>query len=216
VSKTVIFDMDGVLVDSEPFHCEAWIQAYKEIGITIDRDYYFTNICGNHGLVSSTKVLEEHGIDDDPERLNRRKEIIASSLIENKIKPATGVSELIATLKKEGYKVGLASSSSMITVSAILSTLNLKDAFAVIHAMESINKGKPNPDVYSKTAKMLDSDPQECIVIEDTRSGVIAAKRAGMKVIGILNGRNKETDLEYADIIVDSFTKITPEVLKTI
>jgi len=63
---------------------------------------------------------------------------------------------------------------------------------------------------------MLDSDPQECIVIEDTRSGVIAAKRAGMKVIGILNGRNKETDLEYADIIVDSFTKITPEVLKTI
>ena len=179
-------------------------------------DYYFTKICGNHGLVSSTKVLEEHGIDDDPERLNRRKEIIASSLIENKIKPATGVSELIATLNKDGYKIGLASSSSMITVSTILSTLNLKDAFAVIHAMESINKGKPNPDVYSKTAKMLDSDPQECIVIEDTRSGVIAAKRAGMKVIGILNGRNKETDLEYADIIVDSFTKITPEVLETI
>jgi len=212
--KTIIFDMDGVLVDSEQFHAEAWIKTYEEIGITIDYNYYFANIIGNHGLVSSTKVLEEHGVDDNPERLVRRKAEIVSNLVKDNIKPIDKIPNLVKSLHEKGYKLGLASTSSILTVSAILLTINLKECFSVIHASECVKKGKPNPDVYLKTAKMLDSLPQECVVFEDSRSGVIAAKRAGMKVIGVLNGRNKASDLEYADMVVNSFDNVTPELLE--
>lgn len=86
--------------------------------------------------------------------------------------------------------------------------------FSVIHSGESVKQGKPDPDIYLKTARMLSVDPTECVVIEDTNSGVLAAKKAGMKVIGLLNGRNTREQLQYADMIADGFADITPEKME--
>lgn len=214
--KTVIFDMDGVLVDSEPYHCKAWIKTYAEIGINIDEDYYFSKICGNHGVVSSRMVLAEFRKQAEPSTLNNRKEVIASEVIRGKIDPNPGAVALITNLKKNNYKMGLASSSLFLTVDAVLSTLNIKDHFSVIHGGESIKKGKPSPDIYLKTCSLLEAEPENCVVIEDTKSGIVAGKMAGMKVIGVLNGRNKKEDLVYADRVVDTLADVTVEMIESL
>ncbi len=217
--KTVIFDMDGVIVESEDFHCDAWIQAYQRIGIDIDRNYYFSKICGKHGLVSTRLVLEEfnHPSKDDTqfrELLVMKKDRLASDLMRNTIEPRSGVVELIKKLSAHGYTLGLGSTTSMIAVNAVLSTLNIDDKFNVVIGGEGVTVGKPHPEVYLKIARLLEEDPYHCVVIEDSKTGVTAAKSAGMKCVAILNSRNKADELQHADLVVGSFSEITPEVIE--
>lgn len=216
--KTVIFDMDGVIVESEDFHCDAWIKAYKNIGINISRDYYFSKICGKHGLVSTRLVLEEfkHPSSDAHfrELLVMKKDHLASEMMRRVIQPRKGVVELITQLSSKGYKLGLGSTTSMIAVSAVLSTLNIDDKFNVIIGGEGVKVGKPHPEVYLNIARLLEEDPYHCVVIEDSKTGITAAKSAGMKCIAILNSRNKADELQHADIVVGSFSEITPEVIE--
>src|SRR3989338_5714481 len=112
--KTIIFDMDGVLVDSDPFHCEAWIRTYQEIGIMIDREYYFSRICGQHGLVSTSMVLNDFNKEYDREELIRRKEELVCEMVADKIHPIPGAVGCISLLKKNQYPIGLSSSTSYI------------------------------------------------------------------------------------------------------
>lgn len=219
--KTVIFDMDGVIVESEDFHCDAWIYAYKNIGIDISRDYYFSKICGTHGLVSTRLVLEEfnHPSKADVqfrELLVMKKDRLASDMMRGIIPPRKGVVELITGLSTGGYKIGLGSTTSMIAVSAVLSTLNIDDKFNVIIGGEGVKVGKPHPEVYLNIARLLEEDPYHCVVIEDSKTGITAAKSAGMKCIAILNSRNKADELQHADLVVGSFSEITPEVIERV
>ena len=214
--KTIIFDMDGVLVDSEPFHCEAWISTYREIGIMIDPEYYFSRVCGQHGLVSTSMVLNDFNREYDREELIQRKEELVCEMVAGKILPLPGAVECISLLKKNQYHIGLSSSTSYLGVQAILKNIGVHNTFSIIHAGESVKKGKPNPDIYLKTAKMMDVDPPECVVVEDSSSGIISAKKAGMKVIGILNGRNSREQLQFADHIVSGFHEITLELIEKI
>lgn len=212
--KTIIFDMDGVLVDSEPFHCDAWIETYKEIGIDINKDYYFTNVCGLHGTISTARVLDDFGKEADKDALIRKKEEIVCKNVKGNIMPVTGVVKAVKGLQENNYKLALASSSSFISANSILSEIGLKEVFSVIHTGETVKKGKPYPDIYLKTAKLLGVDPSLCVVIEDTSSGVLSAKKAGMKVIGVLNGRNSCEGLKHADVIVKGFRLITPSLIE--
>ncbi len=212
--KTIIFDMDGVLVDSEPFHCKAWILAYSELGIEIDEKYYYSRICGKHGSLSTALVLQDFNVQADSDALIRRKANLVGSIVQGKVSAISGSCRLIEFLYTQNYTLGLASSSSFMGVDSILRTIDLKKYFQIIHAGEAIKNGKPHPDIYLKTAKMLDVSPEECVVIEDSSSGVLAATRAGMKVIGILNGRNSTSDLEFADKIVHGFDEITLELIE--
>ncbi len=216
MKKTVIFDMDGVLVDSEPFNCKAWIETYKEIGIHLTEEYYFSRICGQHGIVSTTMVLNEHGREEDKEHLVRRKAQHTVKLVKNNIQAVNGAVSCIQDLRKLKYKLGLATTTSFVGADAILSTIGVKNDFSVIHTSEAVKKGKPNPEVYLKTASMLEVKPENCVVIEDSKSGSLAAKKAGMKVIGILNGRNNPEELQYVDYIVKSFSEISPELIESL
>ena len=217
--KTVIFDMDGVLVDSEPLYADAWIQVYKEIGIGIDHDYYFSKICGKHGLISTRMVLEEfcrHEENIDKKNLNFRKEQISAALVKERISPMPGAVQLVSTLSAKGYKLGLSTTSLMVCASSIISHIGLDGKFRVMHAGDYVKHGKPHPEVYLITAKMLEAEPEECVVIEDSKSGMIAAKAAQMKVIGVLNGRNKREDLVIADVVVNGLKEITPELIESL
>lgn len=216
--KTIIFDMDGVIIDSEPVHCKAWIKTYQQKGITIDEDYYFTYISGKHGMDSTRLVLERHGRPFDPIQaasLILKKDRIASDLMKETIQPVQGVVDLIRQLS-ENHKLGLGSTSSMIVVNTILNKFDLEDRFNVVIGGEGVKQGKPHPEVYEKIARLLEEDPFNCVVIEDSKSGIMAAKSAGMKCIAILNSRNKKEDLVNADRIVSSFAEITPEIIETL
>ncbi len=217
--KTVIFDMDGVIVESEDFHCDAWIKTYTAIGIPIDRTYYFSKICGKHGLVSTRLVLEEfnHPSKEDVqfrELLIMKKDHLAGNMMRGTIQPRNGVVALIHQLSTGGYKLGLGSTTSMVAVNAVLSTLNIDDKFNIIIGGEGVKVGKPHPEVYLKIAHLFEEDPHHCVVIEDSKTGITAAKSAGMKCIAILNSRNSAEELQHADLIAGSFSEITPEVIE--
>lgn len=126
--KTVIFDMDGVLVDSEPFHCQAWIKTYQEIGIMINQEYYFSRICGQHGMVSTTMVLNDFNKEANNEDLIRRKEEIVSEQAVG-MQAIPGAVDFISVLRENNYTIGLASSTSHQAVKSILNSIGISNTF---------------------------------------------------------------------------------------
>ena len=162
-------------------------------------------------MISTKMVLNEFAKEADCEELIRVKEELVCEAVKDKVEAVPGVKELIGSLPG---RLGLASTTSFVGVDAILKGVGLKDYFSVIHGGDSVKKGKPEPDIYLKTARLLHSKPEDCIVFEDSRSGVLAAKRAGMYVIGVLNGRNSMDDLQYADKVIEGFVNFDKSILK--
>lgn len=211
--RYVIFDMDGVLVNSEPIYREAWIKAYKEIGINIDENYHDTKISGNHPLVSTAFVLKDFSQPVEKEvqeKLNLRKEQISYEIIaKNGIEPYSGADEFIKELHRRKAPLALASTTAMLVVRKILEIIGVKDLFSIIHTQEAVTNGKPHPEIYLKTAKILDARPIDCLVFEDSKSGVTAAKTAGMYCIGVLNGHNTSETVKEADRVITRFDELT-------
>lgn len=215
--RTIIFDMDGVIVDAEPYHCQAWIEACKEDGICIDEKYYFDKVCGNHSLISAKMLVEEFSKEHLPEDLVEKKSFCAMQVIsKEKLKPFPGVLELIKFFNKKNYQIGLVSSTAYPVINIILDKLKIKKYFSLIHGPECSQQGKPHPEPYLLAAKILSVEPWDCVVIEDSKSGVVSAKRAGAKCIAYLNGHNRRQDLGLADHITNSFFKIDEKLINKI
>lgn len=214
IKKAIIFDMDGVLVDTEDLHGDAWIKTFAEHGIHLTKEKYLEEFSGNNSNVIVKQVMEKHNRPiDNVDDIVYKKTEHAHLLIKNKLEPIPGVKELILHLYSKKYKLGLASSSGMQVVSTVLSSLGLEGKFMVVHSGEAVKQGKPNPDIYLQTAHLLEVPVEQCIVIEDSKAGIIAARSAGMKCIGILNGRNKKEDLQHANIIAERFDQITEDLI---
>ena len=181
----VIFDMDGVLIDSEPLWKIAMEQTFLEVGCNLTREdfastagmridevvaYWYQRI-GWDGY--SVKEVENKIIDR------------MIHLIEQNGKPLEGVKETLAYLKSIGMLVGLGTSSYTVLLSTVLSTLNIQDYFNFVHSAELEKFGKPHPAVYLTVAEKLGVQPTRCLVIEDSLNGIIAAKAAKMKAVCI-------------------------------
>jgi len=214
--KAIIFDMDGVIADTEEYHCKAWIETYTKYGIDIDKEYYFNKISGNHHSTSVNIVNSEFKTNIDPDTAALAKGQVAADIAQGKIKAVPFVVDFIKEMRKKGVVLGLATSSSFKFAKSVLETLGIEDSFKVIHSGECVKKGKPNPEIYLKTAKILNVKPENCVVIEDTRSGVESAKAAGMKCIGFLNGKNQKEQLAYSDFVINSFEALNQDLIKKI
>ena len=183
--KAVIFDLDGLLIDSEPLWQEAEILIFQQVNIVL-----------NNRLCLQTKGLR---IDEVVEYwyqkypwTNMSKQEIETAIVDKVIelislkgKPLPGVDTAISFVQQKVGKMGLASSSSMKIIQAALKKLNLTDIFAEVYSAESEKLGKPYPGVYLTTAEKLGVVPQTCLAIEDSLNGVLAAKAAQMKCIAI-------------------------------
>ena len=217
VKRAVIFDMDGVLLDSEDIHCNAWIKTLKEHGVHITKEQYFSEYSGSNSELIVKQALGKFSkTTDDIHGVVLKKTQNAVYLMQDSIIPLPGVQTLINALSSKNYKLGLASSSGMYIVSTVLSSFELEGKFMVVHSGEAVKIGKPNPDIYLQTARLLEESPEDCVVIEDSKSGIIAARSAGMKCIGILNGRNKPEELQHAHYIAKNFDEITEELINSI
>ena len=183
--KAVIFDMDGLLIDSEPLWQEAEILIFKKVNINL-----------THELCLQTKGLRidevvNYWYQKYPWKNLKKKEvedlIIAQviELIHLKGEPLSGVEQAVSFVQKKQVKLALASSSATIIIKAALQKLNITDIFTQIYSAESELFGKPHPGVYLTTANKLNVLPQECLAIEDSLNGVLAAKAAQMKCIAI-------------------------------
>ena len=211
--EAVIFDMDGVISDTEHLHTKANNAALEEIGITIskqERDRY-VGIPTKH---SFKKILREHNKTLDIAALMKINNEKLRKLIVEEMKPIDGAVDLINSARNAGYKTAVVSSTEIELIEFILERIGVKDRFDRIVSGSDLDNPKPAPDVFLIAAKELGIDPKECLVIEDSANGVSAAKTAGMKCIGFISPHSGNQDLGKADIIVNSLKKINIGLIK--
>lgn len=206
--QAFIFDMDGVIIDSEPLHFEVDIQVMKDFGAAITQEQ-LEKYVGMTNPEMWKLIREEY-------QLQRTVSEIIDYQLSNKIKiltaremePIDGIRELLADLKASGIPVGIASSSPPVFIQAVLDKFGLLDAFNCIVSGEEVDRGKPAPDVYLKAAELLGVEPASCMVLEDARHGIAAAKAAGMQCIGFVNPNSGNQDLTAADYVVRSIAEV--------
>lgn len=206
--KAVIWDMDGVIIDSEPLHFEIDIQTMNYLGAQITKEQLerfvgmtnpemWTIIKGEYGIAQTVIEIIEH-------QLSAK----IHALSEMDIMPIDGVKELILDLKSRNIPMGIASSSPRLFIEEVLEKFQIREYFDCIVSGEEVKQGKPAPDVYLEAAQLLGVKPHECIVIEDSRNGIKAAKAARMKCIGYVNVNSGNQDLSAADRVVQSINDI--------
>lgn len=206
--RAVIFDLDGLLTDTELLHSRAWRKTFQERGIHIsERQYADHWVRQGKGFFS---FLAERDLKLKPEELQHRKDQIFAQLVQKGLRALPGALELLEALHGR-VKLALASSARRIPVDLVLRTLGVTDYFEVIATFEDVSQAKPEPDVFLLAAKRLGVEPSECVVIEDAEKGIIAAHRAGMKSIVIPNHHTRDNDFSKATLMVNSLHEVTLE-----
>ncbi|MFP4015777.1 MAG: HAD family hydrolase [Halanaerobiales bacterium] len=212
--EAVIFDMDGVIIDSEPVHYQVNKKLYDELEIEVTDDEY-SNFIGVSNLDHWNYLKEKYNIAESVEELiGKQTSQNIKHLQGSSEEPIIGVVQLLEDLERENISIGLASSSSLRYIKAVLEKFGIDDYFSVMVSGENMDRGKPHPDIFQEAARKLEVDPENCVVIEDSRNGVMAAKKAQMKCVGFLNVNSGNQDLSLADKLVDSMKKVTVDMLK--
>lgn len=205
--KAVIFDMDGVLVDN----FKAWLEFDKkflaQFNIIPDSKYYlFVNGRSEEEVIDWVK--KRYQLNKSVEQIWQSRQDWIRKVYELGSKPALAVEDLIKKIKINGMKIGLCSGAKMWQIKIILDRFQWHNYFDVVVSAEHVGyKGKPNPEIYLHTARLLNVKSENCIVFEDAENGVTSAKNAGMKCIGYKDIRfDLPDDLSQADFIINSFT----------
>jgi HAD superfamily hydrolase (TIGR01509 family) len=212
--KAVIFDMDGVIIDSEPIESLSWEKILREYGKE--------PIINEWGLVHpvGTKafdyVMSKHGLVEDVEVIRNKKRKIYLELVLKNPNLMPGFLKLLKELTKQKIKIAVASNRYEEHVALIIEKLGVSSSFNALIGFSPDIEVKPAPDIYLKAAKALGVDPKNCIAIEDSEPGVIAAKAAGMKAIAVPNRYTIYQDFSKADKIVKSLSEITMPTLEAL
>lgn len=208
-SMGVIFDLDGVLVDTGEFHRQAWYALAEQEGFDMsDELFYSTFGMQNYQILPmlAGRPLSAEQID----YLSKWKEQRYRELIADKLVLSQPVKALIEDLKSRDFLLAIGSSAPKANLDFILNHLHIRSYFNAYVTCEDVSKSKPAPDTFLKAAEKLSLPPRRCVVVEDAVQGVEAARSAGMAVVAITATR-KRTDLAQADIIVDSLAELKAE-----
>ncbi len=213
--EAVIFDMDGLLIDSEPFWQQAEVDVFSKMGykMTVEMCQQMAGLRVGEvvkhwqALYKWVTPTQEVVIQQITDRV--------IELSQTKGKALPGAIETLKFIKKLGLKTALASSSSMKVIEALLEILKIKDEFEVIKSAEFEEYGKPHPAVFINTATELGVNPLNCLVLEDSLYGIIAAKAARMKVVAVPSESDfHKIQFRIADIKLSSLEEFTPKVLE--
>ncbi|MFA5864227.1 MAG: HAD-IA family hydrolase [Phycisphaerae bacterium] len=209
----VIFDMDGVLVDSEPFILKAAILMFTENGLKNIHPEDFLPFVGAGENRYLGGVAEKYHFPIDIERDKKRTYDIYLDIIKNHLKPLPGVHEFIHLCRQSGKKIALASSADRRKVHGNLTEIDLPtETFDAIVAGEDVIHKKPNPEIFLTAAKKLNIDPHDCLIIEDAVNGVAAAKSAGAKCLALTTSFSRE-QLNNAEWFAPNLAHAPPEAL---
>tara|TARA_B110000902_G_scaffold46407_1_gene52407 strand:+ start:4615 stop:5247 length:633 start_codon:yes stop_codon:yes gene_type:complete len=206
--EAIIFDMDGIIIDSEPLWKKAIINVMKQVGFNFTID-----MCNSTKGMRVDEVIKywktELNADFDSNKLSKDivEEVIY--LIKKEGEAIEGLEKVLKKAKSNNLKIALASSSPSLIINVVLKKLNIIDYFDVIQSAEKEDFGKPHPGVFITTAKKLNVSPVKCLVIEDSLNGVIAGKSAKMKVVAMPEKEEKQLNkFVIADSIVNKLTEI--------
>lgn len=208
--KTVIFDMDGVIVDTEPVHSYAYFQHFTELNIDVSKEM-FTTFMGNSTRNTFQKLKELFPIDEEVEDLIQRKRTLFNDAFDTKedLILLDGVEDLIKDLHLNGMQLIVASSASKVTIDRVFKRFNLYPYFSHIVSGEDFPNSKPHPSIFEYAASLSIASKENCIVIEDSTNGVIAAKAAGLFCIGYNSLHSKLQDLSKADLVINHFDELS-------
>jgi HAD superfamily hydrolase (TIGR01509 family) len=212
--KTVIFDMDGVIVDTEPVHSYAYFQHFAELNIAVS-PAMLTSFMGNSTRNTFQKLKELFPIELEVEDLIQRKRTIFNDAFDNKedLNLIEGVEKLIKDLHQNGMQLIVASSAAKVTIDRVFRRFNLHQYFTHIVSGEDFPNSKPHPAIFEFAADLSIASKENCIVIEDSTNGVIAAKAAGLFCVGYNSENSKLQDLSLADVVVNHFDDLSFELI---
>lgn len=212
--KTVIFDMDGVIVDSEPVHHYAYQQHFEQLNIEVSQELY-ASFTGNSTKIIFEKLKKQFDLPQSIEELVNTKRQLFNDAFDNKtdLTLIDGVLPLIKDLRNHNVQLVLASSSARVTIERIFKRFNLHPYFADIFSGEEFPQSKPHPALFLSAWEFSSHAKENCIVIEDSTNGVLAANSAGIKCLGYDSFHSKNQDYSQANWVINDFSEVDFEVL---
>jgi HAD superfamily hydrolase (TIGR01509 family) len=208
--STLIFDLDGLLADTELLHCQAYQMAFAELGINLGTaDYAEHWIRQGKGVID---WVDLQCLTFDPHALRMRKSQHYLSLLESSLRPMDGALELLDSVRGR-FRTAIASSSYRDAIDGVLAGLRIAPYFEAIVSGLDVAKVKPAPDIFLLAARMLQVDPTDCLVFEDAEKGVLAAHRAGMRCIAVPNDFTRHHDFSKATRVCASLREIDIDLL---
>ena len=208
----VIFDMDGVICHTNPYHSLAFREFFSARDLTPTDEEFAEHMFGKSNSYILSHFLKRPVTGDEFIQMEEEKEGLFRKIYEPHIQPIAGITDFISDLKQNNVKLGVATSAPYANLELILSRVNIREKLGSILASEDVKKHKPDPEVYLKSAANLGIAPDQCLVFEDSFSGISAALNAGMRVVGVLTSHTKEElppcNLYINDYIDLSYNKI--------
>lgn len=205
--KAVIFDLDGTLIDNNAYHLQSWIKYLKNKNREISEEEYKANVNGRTNKDVIEYIYQRKMEDAEAMVYAHEKEAIYRELYQPHITPVAGLLPLLQKLKDQGIPMAIATSGIQVNIDFMFDNIPMREYFDVIVNSAHITKGKPDPEIYIKTAELLNVAPENCLVFEDAVVGINSAKAAGMKVVGVLTTHSAE-ELAGADVLIRDYTEL--------
>ena len=211
MKNTVIFDMDGVIVDTEPLHKKAYYQHFGELGIEVDAEL-FSRFTGKSTRNVYQMIKEIFKIDTDVEALIQRKRTIFYGLFDSDpaLQLLDGVENLVKNLHSANFQLILASSAAKSTINRVFKRFDLFPYFSYLVSGEDFPESKPNPAIFIEAQRLSGNVKTSCIIIEDSTNGILAANRAGIFCVGYKSANSKNQNYELADLVIQHFDELDP------
>lgn len=211
MKNTVIFDMDGVIVDTEPLHKKAYYQHFGELGIEVDAEL-FSRFTGKSTRNVYQMIKEIFKIGTDVEALIQRKRTIFYGLFDSDpaLQLLDGVDNLVKNLHSANFQLILASSAAKSTINRVFKRFDLFPYFSHLVSGEDFPESKPNPAIFIEAQRLSGNVKTSCIIIEDSTNGILAANRADIFCVGYKSANSKNQNYELADLVIQHFDELDP------
>lgn len=203
----ILFDLDGLMVDSEPHSLASWRAVLATRGITLEQ-VVIDRMFGTRLIDTAHMLIKLYGLSDQPTALAREKEEYQIAHLHGRIKPMPGLSTLLDAIDKKGLQKAIASSGVRRYVTAVLAEVELTNRFQTLVTGDEVINGKPAPDIFLAAARALRVEPRDCLVLEDAPNGVSAAKAAGMYAVAIPNAHTQKLNFSAADWVLPSLDAV--------
>jgi HAD superfamily hydrolase (TIGR01509 family) len=206
--RAALFDMDGVIIDSEPLHKRVVEAMAKELGCSITDEEYDAQVGRppeEHMRVVKHKCGLDRSVDElTDERMDRYREFVKT----HRVDPPPGMRKLLSELAGAGVALALCTSNREATAHVVMEKFGISGMFSAVVTSSGVSKGKPDPEIFLAGARSLGVAPADCLVVEDSENGVLAAHRAGMKCVGFANPNSGNMDLSRADLVAGGFREM--------
>ncbi len=212
--KAVLFDMDGVIVDTEPLHKKAFFKVFEDLDLKITPEY-FSTFTGESTKNVCKRLVEENNLSVEPDFIMNKKREYFKYFFDHdqEFDLLPGVRELFEVYYQSNIKMILASSASMNTINWVFEKFGIANYFLAKISGDELKESKPNPEIFNLAAQLANTSNEECMVIEDSAKGILAAHRASIFCAAYKSKNTKFQDYSLANIVVNEFSELEPEKL---